>query len=665
VRLTSAHLAALATDFLTEFLLLLAVATAGVAVFERLKLPAIAGFLVMGALVGPGGAGLIADPDRVLALAELGVVFLLFEIGLELPIERVRRMWRQSLVAGGLQVVLTLAVVSGVAIALGLDTPRALVIGALVAMSSTALVMRVLSGRDEIDAPQGQLAVGVLMFQDLCVVPFLLLIPVLAAGPEASTAGVAFELVSAVVALGVFFAVSRFVLPALLDRVARMQSRELFTMVALLVVMGSAVIAEEVGLTLSVGAFVGGLVLSATPYAHQLFAEVVGLRGLLIGVFFTAVGMLFDWRVALDQWPAILGYTAGVVVLKAGFVGLIVAIALRRGVRLGVLTALALAQTGEFSFVLAAEASSAGLLDANLRQVFVAGSIATLMLTPFLISWSPRIANALAQRADSRERAREKPQDRRRDHVVLAGFGITGQNLARVLRARDIPYVAVEGNAVAVRDALTRGEPILYGDATRRSLLEQAGVPEARLIAVAVRDPVATHEIVRAAREMSPRAPILVRAPYVRDVDALTTAGATKVVVEELEATLELVGNTLSRFGTPEESIARFTAELRDEGYVFMRTPETILDPWLSELLEGFTSHWVEVPASYEGESSLVELEVRARTGATVVAIESGGTMIPSPEPTAVVRAGDWLMAIGPADAIERLTALVGGDTPE
>jgi len=639
---------------------LLAVATAGVAIFERLRLPAIAGFLVMGALVGPGGLGLISQPDRVRALAELGVVFLLFEIGLELPLERLRRLWRLALFGGGLQVVATLACVAAIGTAMGLDLPAALVMGGLVAMSSTALVMRILSERGEIDAPQGQLTVGILLFQDLCVVPFLLGVSILAARSTGNAADVAFGLARSLVELAAFFLVARFAFPYLLDRAARVRSREIFTMVALLAVVGSAVFAEQIGLTLAVGAFAGGLVLSASPYAHQLFAEVVPLRGLLLGVFFTAVGMLFDPAVALENLAGVAAYFVCVVVLKAGFIAAIVAIALRQGVRLGVLTGLALAQTGEFSFVLAAAASDADLLDAGLRQVFVAGSIATLVATPFLVGVAPRVAQFLDRRAErAPRRADEDAVETFRNHVILVGFGLAGQNLARVLKARGIAYVALDSNAGSVAASRSRGEPVLYGDAMRHSILQRVGIADARLIAVAISDPIGTREVVALARSLAPEIPIYARTRYVLEVDELEKLGATMVVAEEFESTLALTGSTLRHFGVSEESIARFTTELRDEGYEFMRAPETILDPWLTDLLDEVATHWVDVPPSFEGSRSLSELGVRANTGANVVAIERAGSMTPSPEPSFEVQRGDRLLALGSPEAIERLRELV------
>ena len=649
-------------SFLEELLLILAVATAGGAAFERIRLPPIAGFLVVGALVGPGGMGWVDDPARVHALAELGVVFLLFEIGLELPLDRLRQMWRPALIAGGLQVAITLAAVAVIAIAFGAPPRAAAVLGALVAMSSTALVMGVLSQRGEIDAPHGQLAIGILLFQDLCVVPFLLAVPILAPAAEASAFQIALAGLRAVVLLALFAVVARFALPALLDRVARMRSREIFTMVAFLAVMGSAVVAEEIGLTLSVGAFIGGLVLSLSPYAHQVYAEVVPLRGVLLGIFFTAVGMLFDPDAAAQQWPAVLAYTAGVVVLKSGLVAAIVALALGLGPRLGILTGLALAQTGEFSFVLAAVAAAAGLLDEQLQQVFVAGSIATLAATPLLVAAAPWIATGIAGRIAARrepsaaQRAAPPPVN----HVLVVGFGMAGQTIARVLRSRGISYTGVDANAGTVRAAIARGEPVVYADAARRTILARLGVRNARMVVVAINEPIATREIVTLVRSLAPRVPILARTHFVLDVDALAQAGATRVVVEELESTLELVGAMLRQFGVPEESVARFAAELREEGYVFLRTPETILDPWLGELLEGIAAEWVEVPASFGREATLAELAVREKTGASVVAVQRGGSANVSLTAGFAVRAGDRLLTVGGPAAIERLHRLLG-----
>jgi CPA2 family monovalent cation:H+ antiporter-2 len=573
------------SGFASELLILIAVATAGAALFERLRLPSVVSFLLMGALIGPGGLGLVADPERVRHLAELGVVFLLFEVGLELPLDRVRLLWRRALAAGGLQVLSTLALVTAFGLALGWALPAALVMGALVAMSSTAVVMRLLTERDEIEAPHGQMAVGILLFQDLCIVPFLLLVPLLAAGPDAPMSGIALEIGRSLTGLAALAIVARFALPPLLDRMARLRSRELFTMLAVLVVMGSAVLAAELGLTLAVGAFVGGLVLSASPWAHQLFAEVLPLRGLLLGIFFTAVGMLFDPQVLANPLP-VLAYVVGVVGLKAGLVALVIAWILRQGARHAVLTGLALAQTGEFSFVLAAAAVDAGVLDAQLRTVFVTGSIGTLIATPFLIAAAPRVARWVTGGRDEPSVAPPRA-GAPFGHAVLVGFGFAGTTIARVLRARGIPYRAIEANADTVGSARAHGEPILWGDATRRALLERVGIRYARLVVIAISEPLATRDVVAVVREMAPEVPILARTRYVRDADRLVEVGATHVVAEEFESTLALVAETLGNLEVPRAAVARFSGVLRDEGYELLRAPPgAILDPWLAELLD-------------------------------------------------------------------------------
>jgi len=645
-------------SILIELLLLIALATLGLAVFERLGLPSIVGFLTIGALVGPGGFGLVPERESVRSLAELGVVFLLFEIGLELPLDRVRRLWRQALMAGGLQVLVTLAAATASAMALGLGWRQSLVMGGLVAMSSTALVIGILSERGEVDAPHGQLAVGILLFQDLCIVPFLLMVPILAAPDAADLGPVLLGLGGSVVALGAFYFAARLVLPQLLERAARSRSRDLFTLLAVLVVLGSAVLAEEIGLTLAVGAFIGGLALSASPYAHQLFAEVLPLRGVLLGLFFTAVGMLLDVGEAARHWDAVVAYVGGVVLLKAVVVIVIVGLVLRQGVRVGVLTGLALAQTGEFSFVLAAAATQAEILDPALRQTFIAGSVVTLFATPFLVQVSPHLAGWLAGVAPSG--GASDAEDVLEGHVVIVGFGIVGRNLARVLRARDVRYSAVDTNSESVREAMGRGEPVIFGDSTRRAVLERVGVERARLVVVAITDPIATRETVRLVRRLSPDTSIVVRSRYLMEVDRLEEAGASSVVAEEYESTLEVIAETLRNFGVADSSIGRFTAGLREEGYELLRAPAAmILDPWLAELIEEVATEWIEVPDMLHGEPTLAALGVRARTGVNVLAVERGGLTTTNPHASFAICRGDRLLVMASPEQLLRLNQLL------
>ncbi|MDH3520024.1 MAG: cation:proton antiporter, partial [Myxococcales bacterium] len=511
-----------------------------------------------------------------------------------------------------------------------------------------------------IDAPQGQLAVGILLFQDFCIVPLLLLVPMLAAQDSGALREASLRVASSCVALVALYFAGRTLLPHLLDRAAKLFSRDLFSLLAFLVVIGSAVLAERLGLTLAVGAFLGGFVLSASPYAHQLFAEVVPLRGVLLGLFFTAVGMLFEPTEALSQWSGVLWYVGGVIVLKAAVVALIVTLVLRQGVRLGVLSGLSLAQTGEFSFVLAAAAAGAGLLAPNLQQLFIAGSIVTLLATPFLIGAAPRLADLASRGADRLAMGSEDVRETGalENHVVLVGFGLAGQQLARVMRAREIPYVVVEGNARAVQEAVARGEPVIYGDAVRAPILRRVGVHRARLVVIAISDPLGTRRVVQLARRLAPEAIILARARYILEVDALDGAGASAVVAEEFESAIELVSQVLRVFGLPEGGITRFCAELREEGYIAMRSmPGMILDPWLAELLEQVSTHWVDVPEDLSSTPTLAQLAVRTTTGASVLAVERADGTESNPGADFALRPGDRLLAFGSPEEVERLRA--------
>jgi CPA2 family monovalent cation:H+ antiporter-2 len=337
----------------------------------------------------------------------------------------------------------------------------------------------------------------------------------------------------------------------------------------------------------------------------------------------------------------------------------VLAVVLRQGLRVGILSGFSLAQTGEFSFVLAAAAVSAGLLNNELEQIFIAGSALSLVATPFLMRVAPTVAAQLSRRVSVSEVGFGPAH--LSDHAVLVGFGLACRNVARVLRSLEVPYVAIEANAAAVHEARSQGEEVVFGDATRQVLLQRVGIARSRLIAVAITDPIATRQIVALARSMNPDATILARTRYVRDVDPLHVVGADVVVAEELEGTIDLVSETLRVFGTPAGAIERFTGELRDEGYEMLRAPTALVfDPWLTELLERVSTEWLEVPESFEGEASLADLEFRVRTGASILAVDRGGTTSANPPPSFAIRAGDRLLVFGGSETLARTRDLLG-----
>ena len=652
------------STLLFELILLLALTAAGLALFERMRLPAIAGFLVVGAVAGPGGLALVPDPDRVRVLAEIGVIFLLFEIGLELPMSRLRDLGKMGLIAGGAQVAITVIAVATGAYFMGLSPASALVMGGLVSMSSTALVIRLLSDEAQIDAPQGRLAVSVLVFQDLAIVPFLLAIPFLAGGGEDSAQGLGLSVIRMLAALALVLFIVRVGVPRVLNFVAQARSPDLFSLLALLIVLGSAFLAEELGLTLAVGAFLAGVAATSSPYAQQLFSEVVPLRGVVLGLFFTAIGMLFEPQALIDHAPLVLLYLVITVVLKTGVIAAASTLLLGHSLRVGLLAGLALSQTGEFTFVLAEAAAQAGLLGEPYYQIVLSGSILSLLASPFIMRAAPGIAEAAARWRDGgdaeAEIVPEADPSVRGQRVVVIGYGPAGQTLTRLLRTIEVPYLIIDNNPRAVERAQAHEPHILFGDATRPTLLSRLGVHEARLVVVAISDALATRRIVTRLRLLAPDTPVLARTRYVLEVDPLETAGASSVVAEEFEASIELVARTLEIFEVPSGPIARFTQALRDEGYGAIRSPAPLpMDPWLMELLEESDTEWLECPPGFPAERSLQQLDVRARTGCTILAVERSGNANTNPDPAEPLHPGDRLLVLGEADDLVKLKALL------
>jgi CPA2 family monovalent cation:H+ antiporter-2 len=638
-----------------ELLIIIAAAALGAALFERFRMPSVVGFLVAGAALGPGGLGLVEDSESVLAIAEFGVAFLLFEIGLELPIDELRRSFRTSLLAGLLQVSITVAVPALLFTAFGLPGETAVIVGMLIALSSTALVMRILAQRGEVDAPHGRLSLGILLFQDLCIVPFLLAVPLLSG--EVQRDEITKEVGLAIVKLGGLYAAARFLLPAILARVARLRSGDLFSLFAILVAMGSAVLAEEIGLTLAVGAFIAGLVVSSSPYATQLFAEVAPLRGVLLGVFFTSVGMLLDTAEALTLWDDVLLFVTGVVAFKALVVIAISVLVLRLSMRTAVQTGLGLAQSGEFSFVLAAAAAGAGLMSDELVQVFVAGSILTLVATPFLIGAAPRVAEWLA-RGEPVPKATGDAE--LRDHAVIAGWGLAGRTLAGVLRASSIPYRIVDSNPRNVERGRKEGEPITFGDATRPAVLEHLGIRHARLFCVAISDPEATRDAIQVVRALAQDVYVVARTRYARDLDELFGCGANEAVAEEIESSIDLVSKVLRRFDVTSAAVAHFAEKMREEGYELLRGPLGVrIDPWFADILDEMGTEWVEVPAGAPVGRTIEELRIRERTGVMIVGVRHRGTTQTNPDPSTPLHPGDALLVMASGEELRALRELL------
>jgi CPA2 family monovalent cation:H+ antiporter-2 len=653
---------------LTDLIVVFVAAGLVVFVFHRLKIPAVVGLLVAGLIVGPYGLRLVAKVEEVNILAEVGVVVLLFTVGLEFSLSRLLAMWRVMLAIGLPQVALCVAVT---AIATRWDlggTGPAIFAGMLVAMSSTAVVLKVLTDRGELGTPAGRLAVAVLLLQDLLVTVFMLAIPLLApqaqGGPSPLLALARGMGVVALVLVG-----SRWVVTPALHQVVRTRNRELFVIFVSLLCLGTAALTASVGLSLALGAFLAGLVLSESEYAHQMFAEVLPFRDTLSSLFFISVGMLLDVRFVFSHAVLIAVTVASVLTLKFLAAGLPTLLA-GFPPRIAVLVGAALLQVGEFSFVLAGRGREVGLLNDEQYQTFLAAAVVTMLLTPFSIATGPALAGWLENRPVIQSRLRGRRPDETavaslNDHVIIVGFGVGGRNLARVLLSVEIPYVILELNPEAVRRSQAQGEPIQFGDSTRPSVLEHAGIGRARVLVVVISDPAATRRTVRIARQLAPRLHIVARTRFIAEIDELRALGADEIIPEDFVTSVEIFARVLREYAVPRNQILDLIDRIRSDQYEALRG----LRPARLNLLQQ------EIADQSELESCLVrddapvvgrtirELNLRAATGATLLAVRRGGRLLTNPEADLQFQAGDTAILFGDRYQVASASALLDPTT--
>jgi CPA2 family monovalent cation:H+ antiporter-2 len=564
----------MAGGVLTDVLIILAVAVAVSLVFARLRLPLLVGLFAAGALLGPHGFALVKDPTRVEALAEVGVVFLLFALGLEFSFGRLLHLGRSMLVAGPVQVLLTAIIAAGVALAAGGSATEAVVLGALVSLSSTAVVLRTLDERQETASPHGRNALGILIFQDILFVPLIVIVPLVGGQPPETgldpvvLAGAAAGLVVAVI-VG-----TRWLVPWLLRTVAQTRSSDVFLLTVVAICLGIAALTARLGLSLALGAFLAGLIISE-EYSHQALGYILPLRNVLVSFFFVSIGMLLDLQFLASTWWIVVLAAIGVVVVKS-LTGTVAVLVLRYPLRSAIATGVSLAQVGEFSFVLAALASGAGLLSAGLRQSFLAVAVLTMAVTPLVMAVGPKLGALVAAHGFPQWLAEGRgtgvtSEPSLFDHLLIIGFGMNGRNLAQAARATDLPYAIIEMNPKTVADEVRQGEPIIFGDADNEGVLRKAGASRARVAAVVIGDPAAARAIVSRLRRTNPALHIILRTRFIAEVDQLYRLGADVVVPEEFETSVAIFSRTLRRFGTPQEEVEHWLNRFRCDHYELLR----------------------------------------------------------------------------------------------
>ncbi len=648
--------------FLKSLVILLGISAVVVYALHRINIPSIVGFLLAGILLGPHGLHFIKDVRSIQLLAEIGVILLLFTIGLEFSLTRFLKMRLEVFGIGGLQVLITVCLTSFIAYTwFGITNMKtAVFLGFLVSLSSTAIVMKLLSDKAEVDTTHGRISVGILIFQDLCVVPFMLFIPILSGGAEFSKISLA--IVKAVAIIVVVVLSSRWIVPNLLHQIVRTRSRELFVITVLIICFGIAFITSEFGLSLALGAFLAGLVISESEFSQVTASTILPFRDSFNGLFFISVGMLMDTSFFIDSLLLVLLIFGGIIVLKT-FSSLVSMLLMRRSFRISMHSSLILAQVGEFSFVLAVAGLSAGLISSGIYQNFLSASILTMLLTPFMIQAAPFLSSRLSShrllaRLENIKGLSEHGEfpKARKDHTIITGFGLNGRTLAKVLKDAGIPYAVLDVNIDTVRHMKRQGEPIFYGDAAQVEVLNRLGIKTARVLVVAISDPSSCRDIVKLSRIQNPGLYIIARTRYSVEVDELLQLGADDVIPEEFETSIEIFSRVLTHYKMPRNEIFNFIDIIRENGYKALRQPQT---PARERL---FDSSMVRVAVelftirddSPVLDKSIEELQFRTKTGATILAIERNNYIHSSPDPAFRFQTGDLVYITGKREDMNR-----------
>jgi len=638
------------TTIVRDLVLLYALALGAVVVLSRLRMPPTIALVLAGVLAGPSGLGVVDTGHEVDLLAEIGIVLLLFTVGLDFPLSELRRLWKTVVGGGLLQLGLTAALVLALVTATGATLAFGLFVGLFVAMSSTAVVVRGLGERNELDAPHGRLAVGVLLFQDLAFVVVLLLVPALAG--RLTPAEVPALLGRAFGALVAVAIVGRTLLPALFRIAIASRRREAFTLALLVASVGTAWACAAIGLPTAVGAFLGGFVLAESEFSHQAQAEIRPLRDVLASLFFISLGMLIDLPAMSSRPVSLLALVLAVVSLKAVAAAVALAV-LRVPLRVAAGAGVALAQVGEFSFIFGRAGVDAGLVGSDAWQILLSVSMATLLVTPALLSAAPGVMQAVSRargghRAQPDEMAPGEPPG-----VVILGYGLGGQLIAPALAAAGRTYRAMELNGATVRRARADGQRVTYGDATNPEALVALGVAGADAVAVVLSDPEATRRAVKAVRHMAPAVPVIVRTRYRLEAERLRMAGATVVVAEEIETSLEVLAQLLDRLGLPGNRVLAVLETLRHEATVRPMRPPSPSHLSLPDALRdaAVASHEVDAGDWAEGRS-IADTQLRRLTGASVVAMARGDRYLTMPPPAEHFEPGDIVYLLGSASAV-------------
>ncbi|MDP2854722.1 MAG: cation:proton antiporter [Smithellaceae bacterium] len=651
-------------NFFSQLIIILGFSIPVIYVFNKIKLPSIIGFLITGIIIGPFGLRLIDDTAGIHFLAEIGVAFLLFTIGIEIQLSRFLKHLSEILLTGGLQILCTFIVGVCIGLAMQLSVSQSIFIGFILAHSSSALVLKILKDRSDEDAPQGRISIGVILFQDVMVVPMMLLIPFLAgeSGPDALM--IIWKLLKSVLIIVIILVAARYVIPIVLEKLVKMNMRDVLVISSVVITMGIAWITESLGLSLAIGAFLAGLALSDTDFTHQIISDINPFRDVFLSVFFVSFGMILNLDFLREHTGYILLTSLVIIVIKAAIVFGLVKLQ-KYPLRVALLSGVLLSQIGEFSFVLASQGFKSNIISNYIYQTFIGASVLTFIVTPLLVS----LVYYVLARRNIFDPARDVKPDsctNASNHVIICGMGLNGRNLVRVLKDTAINYVIIDLNFSKIKNAKSKGDKnTIWGDASNVEILRRANVGAARVMVIAISDRFLTKSCLSNARAINPNLHVIVRTKYLSDIEDLLALGANDVIPEEFETSIQIFSRVLKMFHIPNSIILTQGNIIRNKSYgVFreVRYTQEAFDQISQILAQGTIETYYIAAGNPNIGKSIRDVNLKAESGAMIINIIRHDQTITHPPGDFVLEAADQLILFGSHSAIDTALNILDGN---
>lgn len=650
--------------FFKELLIILGCSIPVIYIFNKIKFPSIIGFLITGIIIGPYGLELISDTAGIQLLAAIGVAFLLFTIGSEISLSRFLKHLSEITLTGGLQIVLTFIVGVAAGLLLQLSFSQAVFIGFLLSHSSSALILKILKDRSDEDSSQGRISLGILLFQDVMVVPMMLLIPFLAGENGPNVQMLIWKLGKSLLIIVFIFVVARKIIPFIMGKLVAMRMRDVFVIASVVITLGIAWITHSLGLSLAIGAFLAGLALSDTDYTHQIISDINPFRDIFLSVFFVSFGMMLDLNFLGHNPGYIIIISLIIIIIKSSIVFGLVKI-LKYPLRTALLSGVMLAQIGEFSFVLASQGLQANIISGFIYQGFIGASILTFIATPLLVSLIYYLLDRKRALPDMSPAGKsgKLPIE---NHVVICGMGLNGRNLVKVLKNTGINYAIIDLNFKNIKKAKAKGDKnVIWGDASNIEILKRASIDSARVLVLAISDRFLTKRCVNIAKNINPGLHIIVRTKYLADIDELLKLGADNIIPEEFETSIQIFSRVLRMFHIPNSIILAQGNIIRNKSYgVFreVRFTEEAFEQINQILAQGTIETYYAAAGSAIIGKSIRDVNLRAQSGATIINIIRDNQTLTNPPGEFIFQTADQLILFGSHSAIDLALKTLDGN---